>query len=170
MTTAVVKEYVTSRWDEWSSTYDDQYAHGLKTEEEKRAWLDILERELGAPSKKILDIGTGTGFLAIMAARLGHYCLGVDLSEEMLRKAREKSENYNGYIAFEIGDAERLELPDNKFDAVVNRHLLWTLPNPEAALKEWLRVLKSGGKLVIINAAWSTFGLGNKLRGFLGKL
>lgn len=170
MKDAELKIYVASKWDKWAPKYDNQYAHGIKKEEERIAWRNLLEETLGNPSKKVLDVGTGTGFLAILAAGLGHNCLGVDLSEEMLNVAREKSADYIGNVAFAWGDAEDLGLPEKTFDAVINRHLLWTLPRPEAALKEWYRVLQPGGRIIIINAAWSTFGLGNKFIGLLGKI
>lgn len=170
MKTTAAKEYVTAKWDQWASKYDDQYAHGIKSEEERRAWRSLLERVLGSPPKKVLDVGTGTGFLAFLCAGIGHSCLGLDLSEEMLKRAREKAVEYSGNIAFACGDAEDLILPDGVFDAVINRHLLWTLPNPEKALVEWRRVLKPGGKVVVINAVWSTFGFFNKLQSLLGNM
>jgi ubiquinone/menaquinone biosynthesis C-methylase UbiE len=170
MKEAEVKEYVASQWNAWASKYDKQYAHGIKTEEENRAWRNLLEGALGKPPQKVLDVGTGTGFLAILATGLGHNCLGLDLSEEMLHVARVKAAAYLGKVAFTCGDAENLDLPDKTFDVVMNRHLLWTLPKPEVALKEWYRVLKPGGRVIIINAAWSTFGLGNRLISWLGKL
>ncbi|SMB89692.1 Ubiquinone/menaquinone biosynthesis C-methylase UbiE [Desulfonispora thiosulfatigenes DSM 11270] len=158
-------------WDGYSLSYDEQYAHGIKSSGEKSAWSNLLKRELGS-SKYILDVGTGTGFLAVLAANLGHTCLGIDLSEKMMEvgKKKVKSEGLSKKVSFEIGDAESLSYEDNTFDVVMNRHLLWTLPDPEKALKEWKRVLKPGGKIIIINGAWSTFGLGQKSISFLGKM
>jgi ubiquinone/menaquinone biosynthesis C-methylase UbiE len=165
-----LKKEITARWDNSAPGYDGQYAHGIKTAGERQAWLKLLQGELGTPAKKVLDVGTGTGFLAILAASLGYYCLGIDLSEEMLRKAREKAKAYREWVAFDIGDAESLAYPDNTFDVVMSRHLLWTLPHPEKALGECYRVIKPGGKVIIINAVWSTFGLSNRLISTMGKL
>ena len=90
-----LKKEITVRWDKSAPGYDGQYAHGIKTEGERKAWLKLLQGELGAlAKKKVLDVGTGTGFLAIIAASLRHYCLGIDFSEEMLRMAREKAKAY----------------------------------------------------------------------------
>lgn len=170
MNNTELKKEITTRWDKSAPGYDGQYAHGITTEVERKAWLKLLQGELGAPAKKVLDVGTGTGFLAIMAASLGHYCLGIDLSGEMLRMAREKAELCREWIAFDLGDAENLAYPDDTFDVVMSRHLLWTLPHPEKALGECYRVLKPGGKVIIINAAWSAFGLANRLISTMGKL
>ncbi|KJS17723.1 MAG: hypothetical protein VR69_03715 [Peptococcaceae bacterium BRH_c4b] len=59
MQTAELKKEVAARWDRWASNHDNQYAHGLKTEREKQAWLNLLRTEMGASGKKILDVGTG---------------------------------------------------------------------------------------------------------------
>jgi Methylase involved in ubiquinone/menaquinone biosynthesis len=141
-----LKKDITARWDKSAPGYDSQYAHGIKTEDEKQAWRSFMQRELGEPVKKVLDVGTGTGFLAIMAAGLGHYCMGIDLSQGMLRVAREKAGDYKEWLTFSQSDAENTALSENTFDVVMSRHLLWTLPNPEKALTEWHRVLKPGGK------------------------
>lgn len=170
MDNSEVKKEIIARWDKSAPGYDSQYAHGIKTGAERRAWLNLVQRELGKPAKKVLDVGTGTGFLAIMAASLGHYCMGIDLSEEMLRVAREKALIYREWIAFDLADAENLPFPDNTFDVVMSRHLLWTLPDPEKALGEWHRITRPGGKIVIINADWSTFGMANRFISALGKL
>ncbi len=72
----------------------------------------------------------------------------------MLDKARENALQNGFDIKFAKGDAAELPFEDNKFDIVVSRFVLWTLPNPEAALKEWSRVLKAGGKIVYIDGNW----------------
>lgn len=164
-----VKERVAGYWDRWADGYDLQYAHGLKGEAEKEAWMELLDRELES-CREVLDVGTGTGFLAHLAACCGKNCVGVDIAEEMLGIARRRAMKPAGNPVFLKGDAEQLPFPDGSFDAVMNRHLLWTLPHPERALQEWHRVLKPGGKVLIINAAWSTFGWQNKALSFLGNL
>ncbi|MGB9905704.1 MAG: class I SAM-dependent methyltransferase, partial [Desulfotomaculales bacterium] len=102
-----------------------------------------------------------------------HKCTGVDISSEMLEIAKEKAQKLKkstGKVSFVYGDAEKLPFPDNSFDMVVNRHLFWTLPDPERALKEWQRVLKPGGKILIINPVWATPGWPNKALSLLGYL
>ncbi|WP_080518844.1 methyltransferase domain-containing protein [Rhodopseudomonas palustris] len=57
-------------------------------------------------------------------------------------------------VKFHLGDAENPMMPDERFDAVVSRHLVWTLPDPEAALADWLRVLRPGGRVVLVDCDW----------------
>lgn len=173
METGLIKKEVARMWDKWAISYDDQYAHGLKSGGETAAWLDFLKQEMGTEPKKVLDVGTGTGFLALLAAELGHLCTGIDISGEMLEIAGKKireNRKISGKVTFIYGDAEKLPFPDSSYDMVVNRHLLWTLPHPEQALSEWHRVLKPGGKILIINGVWSTFGWLNRALSLLGHL
>ena len=164
------KRYIAEQWNEWSNTYDEQYAHGLKSSVEAEAWKNVLALAIGNEPCWILDVGTGTGFLALLLAELGHHCTGLDISHNMLEQAKKKGANFGNRLVFNFGDAEALPLPDNSVDVVVNRHLLWTLPDPRKALAEWLRVLKPGGQIIIINGVWSSIGLLAKVRRLTGNL
>ncbi|MDK2987175.1 MAG: hypothetical protein PWQ47_313 [Methanothermococcus sp.] len=82
----------------------------------------------------------------------------------MLSKARKKADDLGLDIEFMIGDAENLSFDDDSFDAVVNRHLLWTLPNPDKAIMEWGRVIKNGGKVVAMDGKWRKNSLNESLR------
>src|SRR5206468_6300757 len=68
-------------------------------------------------------------------------------------RARDKAAAQGLAVRFEPADAEHLPYPDGSFDLVISRHVLWTLPHPEEALDEWLRVLRPGGRLAIIDGA-----------------
>jgi ubiquinone/menaquinone biosynthesis C-methylase UbiE len=57
-------------------------------------------------------------------------------------------------VRFDVGDAERLPHPDASFDLVIERHVIWTLPAPDAALREWARVLRPGGRVLLIEGDW----------------
>jgi ubiquinone/menaquinone biosynthesis C-methylase UbiE len=92
--------------------------------------------------------------MALLFGEMGHQVTGIDLSGGMLEVARKKSETSNHDLILLTGDAERLPFADESFDVVVTRHLLWTLPHPEAALKDWHRVLKPGGMVLIIDGVW----------------
>lgn len=92
--------------------------------------------------------------MALLFAEMGHEVTGVDLSEGMLEKAKFNAENLGLKIDFSHGDAEKLPFEDNSFDLVVNKYLLWTLPQPSSALLEWKRVLKPGGKIFAIDGNW----------------
>ena len=82
----------------------------------------------------------------------------VDLAEEMLQAARAKAGAAGCRVDFRRADAERLPFDDASFDLVVERHVLWTLPDPLGALAEWGRVLRSGGRLVLIEGDWRSAG------------
>ena len=80
---------------------------------------------------------------------------GLDLSEKMMDEGRKKTKERALSMTFLHGDAENPPFPDNHFDVVINRHLLWTLPNPETALKSWKRIIKPGGRVIIIDGLWN---------------
>src|SRR6202035_5140526 len=98
-----------------------------------------------------LDIGCGTGFLSLELAGRGHRVTGIDFAPAMLALARQKAASAGADIHFEEADAENLPLPPLAFDLVITRHVLWTLPHPEAAIDEWIRVLRPGGRLAVID-------------------
>ncbi len=165
-----LKERIRSTWDRNASRYDAQYQHGLHSDEEKNAWLELLSKLIPETDLEILDIGAGTGFLSLLLAQLGHRVHGIDLSPGMLDEARKKAESAGLSILFTEGDAENLVEPDEKYDVVINRHLLWAMPHPQQAISEWRRVLKPGGRLIIIDGDWH-YGLpSNNIKIFLGKL
>ena len=121
-----------------------------------RRWLEELESGLPAKTPlNILDIGTGTGFFAILMAQLGHRVTGIDLTPAMLEEASAMASGMGMDIDFRQMDAQQLDFPDGTFDAVLSRNLTWTLPEPEAAYAEWYRVLKPGGVLLNFDADYA---------------
>ncbi len=164
-----VKSVVRSYWDQRSQTY------GIGTyksqSEAERLWSGILKNTIRMDKNlNILDVGTGTGFLALLLAEMGHNVTGIDISRRMLEKSRQNADTMNLSIDFMHGDAERLPFEDETFDIVVNRNLLWTMPDPMAAACEWSRVMRSGGKLVLIDGKWHDSTTVMRLRRFLGGL
>ena len=141
------KATIRSYWSRRSSTFDLSPGHVASCQREVEAWKDIFRSNIGSSGKRVLDVGVGTGFLSIMLAEMGHHVVGVDLSEDMLEVARKKMNERGLKLDLKIGDAEDLPFEDGSFDAVVNRAVLWTLPDPKKALTEWNRVLKTNGKL-----------------------
>ena len=101
---------------------------------------------------KILDVGTGTGAAAIAMALLGHEVTGVDLSSNMIGRARKNAAAMKLDIRFLNTAAGELPFADESFDAVVSRNLTWALPEPEETLRQWRRVLKPGGRLLYWDA------------------
>jgi SAM-dependent methyltransferase len=111
-----------------------------------------MERLLPAVPSRVLDVGAGTGFLSLIAARLGHKVTSIDLSAQMLARLEEAAKRENLDIEILIGSADRP--PDHEeFDAVMERHVLWTLPDPGKALASWRRSAPNG-RLVLVESLW----------------
>ncbi len=151
------KEIIKQNWDNSSLNYDQCPGHGIQSEKEKNAWKSILTQAVGNDTLNVIDVGCGTGVISLLLSEMGHNVTGIDLSEGMLTKAKEKASGLHLTVDFTIGDAENPLFSDESFDIVINRHLLWTLPHPEKAIKEWKRILKPGGKVIIIDGNWGDY-------------
>jgi ubiquinone/menaquinone biosynthesis C-methylase UbiE len=148
-----VKQQVAAHWDRRAPSFDDDFGHSIRTPAERTAWDRILDLVLGnRQAGDALDVGCGTGFLTFELAARGHRVIGVDFAPSMLAEARRKAAERAISIRFEHGDAEQLGFASRSFDLVITRHVLWTLPHPEAAIDEWIRVLRPGGRLVIVDS------------------
>jgi ubiquinone/menaquinone biosynthesis C-methylase UbiE len=150
--TDVVKQQVAAHWGRRAAHFDEDFGHSIRTEAERAAWDRILD--LALPRRgalDALDAGCGTGFLSFELAGRGHRVTGIDFAPAMLAEARRKAAERGVSIRFEEGDAEQLPFAPGSFDLVVSRHVLWTLPHPEAAIDEWIRVLRPGGRLAVID-------------------
>ena len=82
---------------------------------------------------RLLDVGTGPGFFAIILAELGYQVTAVDYTEAMLNQARKNAGPLASIIDFRRMDAEQLTFPDGAFDVIVSRNLTWNLPSPAKA-------------------------------------
>lgn len=153
------KEKIRDYWSDAGEEYDNY--HGFDTEEEQEEWKKFISSEVKGDGLRILDAGTGTGFLALLLAEQGHDVVGVDLSDGMMSRARKKAEEMGLAIDVRRGDVESLDFDDGSFDVVASRWVLWTLLHPEKAITEWMRVLKPGGR---------AYAFGSKKPGEKGKL
>ncbi|PKL59468.1 MAG: SAM-dependent methyltransferase, partial [Methanomicrobiales archaeon HGW-Methanomicrobiales-4] len=169
-TTSDLKEVIRVKWDGSSEHYDSQHAHGIQTEEERNAWKKLIKSLIPQGSLDVLDVGCGTGEISFILAEMGHNVHGIDFSEGMLSKARDKAERSDQSLTFSHGDAESLLFEDHSFDLVINRHLLWTLGNPQKAISEWKRVLRPGGTVAVIDALWCSPSTTGLIRRFASKL
>ncbi|GAA1430415.1 class I SAM-dependent methyltransferase [Microlunatus lacustris] len=142
-------------WDEAAASFDEAADHGLSDPQVRSAWADLLVLLLPSAPAQLADLGCGTGSLAILAADLGHDVVGVDFSEQMLARARSKAGGRTG-ISFSVGDVSAPPLVEATFDAVLCRHVLWALPDPEAALQVWVTLVRPRGRIVLIEGLWST--------------
>ncbi|WP_428836342.1 class I SAM-dependent methyltransferase [Streptomyces carpaticus] len=150
--------YIADYWDRAAALFDEEPDHGLTAEPTRRAWADLMDRWAPGEPSAVLDVGCGTGSLSLLLAAAGHRVTGVDLSPEMIRRARAKLTAAGLPGTFLVGDAASPPLRDEKFDMVLARHLLWTLPDPEAALREWVARLRPGGTLLLVEGRWRQSG------------
>jgi len=150
--TDAVKQHVAAHWNRRAPTFDDDFGHSIRTRDERAAWDRILDLVLpGRGALDALDAGCGTGFLAFELAARGHRVTGVDFAPAMIAEARRKAAERGISARFEEADAEQLPFVPASFDLAISRHVLWTLPHPEAAIDEWIRVLRPGGRLVVVD-------------------
>lgn len=123
----------------------------------KKEWIEIIKSNMPKVvnrNLKVLDIGTGPGFFAILMASIGLDVTAVDYTDEMLNEAKVNSGEYKDLIKFIKMDAHELKFEDNTFDLIVTRNLTWNLKEPQKAYKEWYRVLNKGGKMINFDANW----------------
>lgn len=139
-----LQEQMRRRWDEKGWDYDHSHAHGVHSDNEKSQWKARFQAH-SEKALEVLDVGTGTGFVALLAAELGHQVTAIDWSRTMLAQAKSKAESESLEIEFIEGMTESLPFENDRFDVLTARHLLWTLSDPDQALSEWFRVIKPGG-------------------------
>jgi|SRR5271166_1289360 len=137
-------------WDDDAWTYDRSPQHRPTSPLVQAAWLAVVERLLPATPARVLDCGAGTGFVSLMAAQLGHRVTALDLSPGMLDQLRRSASREGLAVEVVTGPADR---PPQGFDAVIERHLVWTLPDPGAALAAW-RAAAPAGRLVLLESLW----------------
>lgn len=97
--------------------------------------------------QQVLDVACGTGVVAVTAARAGAQVTGLDLTPELLQRARENAELASVKIEWHEGDVEQLPFPDSSFEFVFSQFGHMFAPKPNVAIAEMLRVLKSGGTI-----------------------
>ena len=141
-------------WDVQAAVFDDEPDHGLCDPEVRTVWAERLRAWLPPRPSDILDIGCGTGSLSLLAAEQGHRVTGVDLSPAMVDRARAKLAGRDA--VFLVGDAMAPPVGEQRFDAVLVRHLLWALPDPARVLRHWRGLLRPGGRLVLVEGVWGT--------------
>ncbi len=147
-----VKQQVAAHWNRRAPGFDADFGHSIRTPGERAAWDRVLELVVPARGKlDALDVGCGTGFLTFELAARGHRVIGVDFAPAMIAEARRKAADRALAVRLEEADAEQLPFGAASFDLVISRHLLWTLPHPEAAIDEWIRVLRPGARLVVVD-------------------
>jgi len=134
----------------WAPVYD--LVFGAVFERGRRAAIAAAERACGPQGGRILEVGVGTGISLPCYNRVNRI-VGIDISEPMLRKAHQRvaEQKLSNVDALAVMDATRMALPDKSFDVVVAQYVITAVPDPEATLDEFARVIKPGGEIVLIN-------------------
>lgn len=166
-----LKDEIKAYWSLRAETFDSQPGHEIFSEAERAAWHGLISRHLGPGNgRKVLDLASGTGVVSHLLDDLGFSVTGMDWSEPMLERARAKAKARGRTIRFLMGDAENTMELDSSYDVITNRHLVWTLVDPLTAFQEWHRVLKPGGKVLIVDGDFVNPSPLAKLTGFLARM
>ena len=149
----IERNAVERAYDRWAPVYD--LVFGPVFERGRRASIIAAERIGG----RILEVGVGTG-ISLPDYSRSNRIVGVDISEAMLSKARERvQESKLEHVeALDVMDAERLNFQDDSFDVIVAQYVVTAVPNPEAALDEFARVLKPGGEIILLSRVGAEAG------------
>ncbi|WP_371581328.1 class I SAM-dependent methyltransferase [Streptomyces sp. NBC_01314] len=141
-------------WDAEAPVFDDEPDHGLREPVVREAWAARLRDWLPRRASDVLDLGCGTGSLSLLATEQGHRVTGIDASPAMVALARAKLAGRPA--VFLVGDAAAPPVGEERFDVILVRHVLWTLPDPGRAVRDWCGLLRPGGRLVLVEGVWGT--------------
>lgn len=116
-------------------------------------WLAEFRRCLPAQTGlRILDLGTGSGFFALLLAMEGHQVTGIDLTPDMISQAKAAAHAQAVQAEFYVMDAERPAFEPGSFDVLVTRNLTWALPHLADAYRAWHALLRPDGRLINFDA------------------
>jgi ubiquinone/menaquinone biosynthesis C-methylase UbiE len=149
-------EDVAGFWDAQAADFDDEPDHGLRDAIVRAAWKRLLLAEMPAVPASVVDLGCGTGSLSVLLASSGYSIVGVDITPRMIEAARAKAAAAAVDARFLVADAAAPGLAHRAFDVVLARHVLWAMPDVDAAIREWVALLRPGGRLILIEGRWHT--------------
>lgn len=150
-----IQQRIEKFWNNDASRYSESIRKEMDSFK-KDAWARLINDYLpeGGPLKA-LDMGTGPGFFTIILTAMGHQVTAIDCSEKMLAEAGQNLRAAGFTAEFQKMDSHSLSFTDQTFDLLLCRNHTWILQDPRAAYKEWLRVLKPGGRLLIFDGNWN---------------
>ena len=149
---------VADYWNDYAGEYDAEPDHGLGDPATRAAWRALLERWLPAQSSHVADLACGTGSLTALIAGLGHPVVGVDLAGNMVERARAKTQELAELVTIRQGDVCEPPIEAESIDVILARHILWTLPDPQAVLACWRSLLRPGGRFLLVEGRWWSVG------------
>jgi phosphatidylethanolamine/phosphatidyl-N-methylethanolamine N-methyltransferase len=156
--TVMQTEMVAAAYDRWAPIYD--LVFGAVFRRGRSIAIEAANRIGG----RVLEVGCGTGIsLPYYSKRCTLY--GIDISDGILAKARERAKTLDNVEAIAVMDAEDLQFDDGAFDVVVAQYVITAVPNPERALDEFARTVRRGGEIIIT----TRIGAGEGLRGAIEK-
>jgi SAM-dependent methyltransferase len=161
VTTTSLQDRLDTYWSGRAVEYHAHQVSGARAAIDRELWTSVFTTSLEgcgvdkAGALDILDVGTGSGYLASLLTDAGHHVTGVDHSPGMVAAAHAAHPE----LFVLNGDAHSPGLPASSLDAVVNRYVLWTLPDPVAAAKAWRTLLRPGGTVVAVDATWFPHGV-----------
>ncbi len=159
------KDVIAKAYARWAPVYD--FVFGAVFERGRKASIAAAERIGG----RILEVGVGTG-LSLPDYAWSNRLIGVDFSEPMLRRAKARiAEHRLTHVdGLAVMDAQRLGFQDAVFDVVVAQYVITAVPDPEATLNEFARVIRPGGEIILVNHLGAEQGLRAKLEGWFAPL
>lgn len=166
-----IRDEIREFWSERAATFDQSVGHEIFSEAERRGWHRLIRKHLGdGNGRPLLDLACGTAVISHLMHDMGFSVTGLDWSEAMLDQARAKAAARGTDIRFIMRDAEATGEPDARYDAITNRHLVWTLVDVPAAFAEWHRLLKPGGRLLIVDGNFGRRSWVSRLHGALDRM
>ena len=144
--TQMDEDAIRSAYRRWAPVYDKTF--GRVAAEGRKHAVEIINRRHG----RVLEVGVGTG-LSLPTYRRSLEIVGIDLSPEMLDKARERvvADRLTNVTGLHEMDAGDLKFPDASFDTVVAMYVMTVVPDPEKVMRELSRVCRPGGEVLIVN-------------------
>lgn len=134
-------------WNSFARKYDGFIERYAKNTYEQS--IKLIKDELSSKSN-VLEIGTGTGFIAFAIAEKVQEITATDYSPEMINVAKEKQmQSLNKNIVFQECEASKMDFPDKSFDMIIGSNVFHLIPNADKAMREISRVLKDNGKIVL---------------------
>lgn len=154
-----IEEKVVDYWTKRVADFSDVRENELDSEL-SREWVDNIMQYISPlidnrQNVRVLDVGTGVGYFAILLYGKGLQVTGIDLTPDMIERAEVLADRYGADVNFKVMDAMNLEYEDESFDVVITRNLTWTLHDVDKAYKEWHRVLRKGGVLLNYDANYA---------------